>query len=390
MERYYRIEADIDLTAIRKNILTMKEFVKRDKKILAVVKANAYGHDVIAVANELYDIVDYFGVACIDEAIELRKKGIDKPILILGLTDNSEFPYLLKYDITQTISSVKDAVALSKVAKQLDKIAKVHIKIDTGMNRIGFSCNQETIKDIIFIKKLDHLHAEGIFTHYYKADEYDKGEAHHQLAEFTKIITRLEQEKVYFDLRHISNSAGIMEMPNDQYDMVRSGISTYGLYPSEEMDKDACILHPTMQLKSHITYLKTVKAGECIGYGGTYTVQQDAIIATVGVGYADGYPRALSNQGRMIVRGQYAPIVGRVCMDQTMIDVTHIKEVQVGDEVLLVGKQGENEISVEEVAELAGSFNYEFVCNVNRRVPRVFYKDGTVIGDRNYLFDSEW
>lgn len=387
MDRYYRIEADINLTAIRKNIITMKQCIPDGKKILAVVKANAYGHDVIAVANILDDLVDYYGVACIDEAIELRNKGINKPILILGLTDDSEFEDVIKYDITQTICTLEQGKILSQISKKLGTKAKVHIKIDTGMNRIGFACNKESVKDIVSISKLPNLNVEGIFTHYYKADEYDKTIANQQLSEFTQMIHWLEEENVFFSIRHISNSAGIMEMPNDVYDMVRSGISTYGLYPSEEMDKEACVLYPSMELKSRITYLKTVKAGECIGYGGTYTLQEDKKIATVGVGYADGYPRALSNKGRMLVGGEFVPILGRVCMDQTMIDVTNIKNIEVGDEVVLVGQQGDHFISVEEVAGMSESFNYEFVCNVNRRVPRIFYKDGKVVGKRNYLFD---
>ena len=195
----------------------------------------------------------------------------------------------------------------------------------------------------------------------------------------------LEKEGVTFAIRHISNSAGIMEMPNDTYDMVRSGIATYGLYPSEEMDKKACVLYPAMELKTHITHVKMVKKGETIGYGASYTLPEDKMIATVEVGYADGYPRALSNQGRMLLHGQYVPIVGRVCMDQTMIDVSSLSDVKVGDEVVLVGCQGENNISVEELADMSASFNYEFVCDVNRRVPRIFYRDGVVVEEKNYL-----
>jgi alanine racemase len=208
-----------------------------------------------------------------------------------------------------------------------------------------------------------------------------------QLAKYTDMLNRLEQRGITFAVRHISNSAGIMEMPNDTYDMVRSGISTYGLYPSEEMDKEACVLHPAMTFKSHITHVKTVKAGETVGYGATYTLPCDKQIATVGVGYADGYARALSNQGRMLVKGQFAPIVGRVCMDQTMIDVSEIPDVAVGDEVVLFGAQGENVLPVEEIADMSASFNYEFVCDINRRVPRIFYEQGKVIGVKNYLLD---
>lgn len=385
MDKYYRVEADIDLSAIRKNIETMHSYLPEGKKLLAVIKANAYGHDAIEVAKALDDLSDYYGVACIDEGIELRNAGIDKPILILGVTDESLYADVVTYGITQTIFTYDQAKALSDVAGKLGKTGKLHIKLDTGMNRIGYKCTKESVEEIVKISKLPNLDMEGIFTHYFKADEADKTSANDQLALYTRMLTWLQEAGVTFPIRHISNSAGIMEMPNDTYDMVRSGISTYGLYPSEEMDKAACILYPAMSLKSHITHIKPVKKGETIGYGGTYTLPEDRIIATVGVGYADGYPRALSNQGRMLVHGMYVPIVGRVCMDQTMIDVTEVKDVKVGDEVVLVGKQGEQLLSVEELAGMSASFNYEFVCNVNRRVPRIFYRNGVKTGEKNYL-----
>lgn len=387
MNKYYRVEADIDLDAIRMNIMTMKSLIPKDKKLLAVIKANAYGHGAVEIANALGDLSDYYGVACLDEAIELRNAGVRKPILILGMTDESLFEQLIDMEITQTIFTLEQALVMSAMAVRKAKTAKIHIKLDTGMNRIGFPCNEESIQAIVEITKLQNLNVEGIFTHYYKADCIDKTSAMGQLAKYTDMISRLQKLGVSFEIRHISNSAGIMEMPNEMYDMVRSGISTYGLYPSEEMDKEACILHPAMTFKSHIVHVKSVPAGETVGYGGTYTLPCEKKIATVGVGYADGYPRALSNQGRMLLHGQYVPIVGRVCMDQTMIDVSGIADVAVGDEVVLFGKQGENFISVEEIAEMSASFNYETVCDVNRRVPRIFYREGLVVGTKNYLFD---
>ena len=388
MNKYYRIEADIHLDAIRRNIETMRSYLPEGKKLLAVIKANAYGHGAIEVAKALDDLSDYYGVACIDEAVELRNAGIQKPILILGMTDDSLFDDVVRYDITQTIFTYAQAKNLSDTAVRLGKTAKLHIKIDTGMHRIGFPCERESIPEIQKIAALPNLYPEGIFTHYFKADAKDKISAKKQLSDYTKMVRWLEEEGLRFQIRHISNSAGIMEMPNETYDMVRSGISTYGLYPSEEMDKVACVLYPAMELKSRISYVKTVKAGETIGYGGTYTLTEDKKIATVSVGYADGYPRALSNQGRMLVHGKYAPIVGRVCMDQTMIDVSHIPDASIGDEVVLVGRQGENRISVEELADRSASFNYEFVCNVNRRVPRIFYMENQIVSEKNYLLDK--
>lgn len=388
MDKYYRIRADIDLDAIRTNVTTLKSCIPEGKKMLAVIKANAYGHGAVEVAKALDALTDYYGVACLDEAVELRLAGVVKPLLILGRTDESLFPDIIEYDITQTIYNLKQAMALSETAMRLKKTAKLHIKIDTGMNRIGFECAKKNVLDIAAITKLPALEAEGIYTHYFRADEKDKSSAMAQLETFTKMVKWLENEGVTFKLRHISNSAGIMEMPNDTYDMVRAGIAIYGLYPSEEMDKEACVLHPAMELKAHITNVKWVEAGETIGYGGTYTLKEDRRIATVGVGYADGYPRALSNQGRVLVRGKYAPIVGRVCMDQTMIDVTDIPEAQIRDEVVLVGRQGDNILSVEELAGMSESFNYEFVCDVNRRVPRAFYRNGERMGVKNYLLNK--
>lgn len=385
MSEYFRMRADINLDAIRNNIMAMKSCIPDGKKVLAVIKANAYGHGAIEVAGAIDDMTDYYGVAFIDEAIELRQAGVEKPILILGHTDDSCFDELIKYDITQTIYSLRQAKSLSEKAMQSGVKAKIHIKIDTGMNRIGFPCVPESIDEIVEIVSLPGIEAEGIYTHYYLADAKDKSHAMKQLNSYTDMIKMLKERDVTFTLRHISNSAGIMEMPNDTYDMVRSGIATYGLYPSEEMDKNKCVLYPAMELKTHITHVKYVSAGETIGYGATYKVLERKRVATVEVGYADGYPRALSNKGRMLVHGQFAPIIGRVCMDQTMIDVDHIPEAKVGDEVVLVGSQGENKIVLEELADMSESFNYEFVCGVNRRVPRIFYRDGVKIQEKNYL-----
>lgn len=388
-EPYYRVEADINLSAIRKNMETMQSCLPKGKKLLAVIKANAYGHGAIEVADALDDLAAYYGVACLDEAVELRNAGIEKPILILGMTDESLFEELISFDVTQTIFTLQQAKALSDTAVRLGKTAKLHIKVDTGMNRIGFLCKEgyieKSIQEIIAVSKLPNLKIEGIFTHYFKADSKDKTEADRQLVLFTRMVDGLKAAGISFEIRHISNSAGIMEMPNDLYDMVRAGISAYGLYPSEEMDQDACVLYPAMQFKSRIVHVKMVKKGETVGYGGTYRLPEDKMIATVGVGYADGYPRALSNQGRMLVHGCYAPVVGRVCMDQTMIDVSGITGVQVGDEAVMFGTQGDKCIPVEELAAMSASFNYEFVCDISRRVPRIFYRDGGIVSVKNYL-----
>ena len=380
MKDYYRVYAGIDLDAIRGNIKTMKSLVPEDKKMLAVIKANGYGHGAVELAKELVDLCDYYALAIVEEAIELREHGIKKPLLLLGYTSPREFQHIIDYDITPSIFSYEDAKKLDEVAKSKNKIGKIHIKLDTGMSRIGYLCDSanvdNTIEEIVKISSLEHIYIEGIFTHYAKADEIVKDAAMKQL---------LEKENVDIPIKHISNSAGIMEMPNDSFDMVRSGISTYGLYPSEEVDHDKVMLTPAMSLIASVVHVKKIKKGTAIGYGGTYIAEEDMKVATIPVGYADGYPRALSNIGRVLIHGQYASIIGRVCMDQFMVDISHIPNVVVGDKVTLVGTQDDKTITVEELAAPAASFNYEFVCNISRRVPRVYFKDGICVHEIDYI-----
>lgn len=389
MKDYYRVYAGIDLDAIRGNIKTMKSLVPEDKKMLAVIKANGYGHGAVELAKELVDLCDYYALAIVEEAIELREHGIKKPLLLLGYTSPREFQHIIDYDITPSIFSYEDAKKLDEVAKSKNKIGKIHIKLDTGMSRIGYLCDSanvdNTIEEIVKISSLEHIYIEGIFTHYAKADEIVKDAAMKQLATFTKVFKLLEKENVDIPIKHISNSAGIMEMPNDSFDMVRSGISTYGLYPSEEVDHDKVMLTPAMSLIASVVHVKKIKKGTAIGYGGTYIAEEDMKVATIPVGYADGYPRALSNIGRVLIHGQYASIIGRVCMDQFMVDISHIPNVVVGDKVTLVGTQDDKTITVEELAAPAASFNYEFVCNISRRVPRVYFKDGICVHEIDYI-----
>lgn len=389
MEDYYRVGALIDIDAVRDNVSTMKALVPEDKKILVVLKANAYGHGAIKLAREIDDLSDYYGLAIIEEAIELRNAGVTKPLLILGRTAIEEYYDVVNYDITIAMFSYVEAKKLSEIACSLEKTAKIHIAIDTGMSRIGYLCDKNnidaSIDNIEEISKLPNIFVEGIFTHYAKADEYDKTSALAQLDRFKKVIEQLEKRDIRIPIKHISNSAGIMEMPNELFDMIRCGITTYGLYPSEEMDSEAVVIKPAMSIKTHIAYIKTISKGVSVGYGGTFTADDDTVVATIPVGYADGYPRALSNIGRVIINGQYASIIGRVCMDQFMVDITHIKDLKIDDEVILVGEANGNEITVEELANPSGSFNYEFVCNVSRRVPRVYVKGGKIVDIVKYI-----
>ena len=384
MRNYNRIEADIDLDAVRYNIETIQALNPSDRKTLLVIKADAYGHGAVSFAKEFGDLADYFGVACIDEGVELRRAGITKPILILGNTDEEDFETAIENDITMAVYDADKCRMLSDTALKLGRKAKVHIKADSGMSRIGFQCSEDGVKEAEKLLYMDGLDIEGIFTHFAKADYIDKKDALKQREAFTGFIDALTEKGFIFRLKHIDNSAGAMELHSKGFDMMRLGIVIYGLEPSEEMDKSV-VLQPAMTLKAHITHIKTLEPGRGISYGWTYVTDRPRRVATVSAGYADGYPRSQSNIGRVIIRGKYAPILGRVCMDQFMVDVTDIPEADLRDEVILFGTDGILSIPVEEVAEPANSFNYELVCNVARRVPRVYFKNGQKTHEVNYL-----
>ena len=381
---YHRIEARIDLTAIRRNIEAVQALNPPEQKTLLVIKADAYGHGAVTLAEKLGDLADYFGVAEIDEAVELRKNGVTKPILILGYTDETEFEDLINYDVTQAVFDVEKCRVLSRVAERMGKKARVHIKVDSGMHRIGFRTDEEGLEQAEQLFFMEGLSVEGIFTHFARADEKDKTSAREQYEAFSRFVRTLEERGHNLGIRHMDNSAGAMELHSKGFDMMRLGIVIYGLYPSEEVDKSV-VITPAMQLVSRITYVKTLPAGAGISYGHTFVTERETRVATVSAGYADGYPRAQSNIGRVLIRGEYAPILGRVCMDQFMVDVTHIPDAEVGDAVVLFGRDGERSISVEEVAAPAVSFNYELICNVAHRVPRIYVENGDAIGEVNYL-----
>lgn len=383
--KYYSIQAEVDLDVIRHNIIEMKKHIRPETKLLAVIKADAYGHGAVAVARALDDLADYYGVAHAPEAEELREYGIQKPILILGYCAPEEFRDLIRNQITINIFRLADACRLSELAVDMKQTVKVHIKIDTGMNRIGFPCNRKAIEEIKQLVKLPGLEAEGIFTHFAKADEREKDAFEQQINQFRYMLGALEEEGVTFAIRHAANSAAMIEAGDLGLDMVRSGISTYGLYPSQEVNQTDTDLIPAMSLRSRITYVKTVPAGVGIGYGWTYITERETRVATIPVGYADGYRRELSNQGRVLIHGRPAPVIGRVCMDQIMVDVTRIPDVNAGDVVTLFGRDGEAVLPVEELADAGASFNYEFICGISRRVPRIYIWNGKEAGILDYL-----
>ncbi|NLL00998.1 MAG: alanine racemase [Clostridiales bacterium] len=371
---YYRAQANINLGAIRNNISHVRESIRKDTKLMVIVKADAYGHGAVAVAKALENgIVDAYGVAIIEEAIELRKAGITKPILILGYTPREQFDLVVSYDVMQTIYQYEMAEDLSKEALRQGKIAKVHIKIDTGMSRLGFDDSLENIDKIKKIASLEGINIDGIFSHFAKADEADKESIKHQLQRFKQFNELLSQEGIHIPTRHFSNSAGMIECPEAEFDMVRCGILTYGIYPSDYVNHSSISLTPAMELKSHVVYIKEVEAGTGISYGSTFITNRKTKVATIPVGYADGYSRNMSNVGKVIIRGQYAPIIGRICMDYFMVDVTDIDDVSQGDIVTLLGRDGECIISVETLACWSHSFPYELICTVGKRIPRVFF-----------------
>jgi alanine racemase len=371
---YYRATANINLDAIKHNLLEVRKKLKPDTKLMAIIKADAYGHGAVPLAKSIEDAgkIDAYGVAIIEEAVELREAGIKKPILILGYTPKELYHLVVSFDIAQTVFQFEMAQELSKEAVRQGKTAKIHIKVDTGMSRIGFFDTQDSINEIKRIAKLPNIEMEGIYTHFARADEIDKPGTMHQMNRYIDFVDRLEQEHIQIPIKHAANSAGIIEFPEAYFNMVRCGIATYGIYPSELVNHEDINLIPAMELKSHVIFVKDVAAGVGISYGATYVTDKKTKIATIPVGYADGYSRNLSNHGKVIIHGQYAPIVGRICMDQFMVDVTDIPDVKQGDIVTLLGRDKEAYISAEELAEWSHSFPYELVCTVGKRIPRFY------------------
>lgn len=373
VNRYLRCYAEISLEAIGHNIKEVKKRLPEGVKLLGVVKANAYGHGAVPVASYLENQVDYFATATIEEAIELRENSISTPILILGYVSPSQYGDLVEYNITQTIDSYAQALALEKEAARRNRKAKVHLAVDTGMTRIGFQVTENDADEAAKIAGLPHLELEGMFTHFSCADQEDKTYCAMQMEKYDKMTELLAKRGVTIPLRHICNSAGIMEFDDHRFEMVRSGIITYGIYPSEEVKKERLNLIPALSWKSHVIHVKEVGPGIGVSYGATYVTEKPMTrIATVSAGYADGYPRALSNQGFVLIHGKKAPIIGRICMDQMMVDVTEIPDVQVEDIVTLVGTDGDETITIEEIANPAARFDYEMLCDISSRVTRIY------------------
>ncbi len=375
----------IDLDAIRENIETVRR--KTGTAVMAVVKADAYGHGAVPVAQHLRDICSFFGVSSAAEALELRQAGLDNPILILGHTPVDAFPLVVEQEIRPAIFRWEDALALSEEAQRQGKTAKFHFAVDTGMSRIGFQAEEDAAELCCRIAGLPGLCPEGLFSHFATADCADLSKSREQARKFDWFCDLLKQRGLEIPIRHMNNSAGLMNF-TDQYDMVRCGIVTYGLYPSPEVNPKLLPLKPALSWHSHVSHVKTLPAGREVSYGGLYVTREDTRVATIPVGYADGYWRSLSGRFYVLIHGRRAPILGRVCMDQMMVDVTHIPQTQPGDPVTLVGHDGDEVITVEQIAGEAGSFNYEFICGISRRVPRVYQQGGQQIRSVHYLLDG--
>ena len=378
-----RVEIDLDAIAANFDAIRAKAGVS----VMAIVKADAYGHGAIQVARLLQEKCAFFGVSSMLEAMELRKAGLTTPILLLGHAPVDAYPAAIEAGIRPTIFHYNDALALSKAAVETGKPAPFHFAVDTGMSRIGFQVTEEAADICAKIAKLPGLLPEGLFSHFATADSSDLSRSRRQTELFDAFYAMLQARGVEIPIRHMSNSAGLMNFDN-HYDMVRSGIVTYGMYPSSEVSPELLKLKPALQFLSRVTHVKTLPAGREVGYGGTYVTTRDTVIATVPVGYADGYRRSLSGKFYVLIHGRKAPILGRVCMDQMMVDVTEIPDVQVNARVTLVGTDGEETITMEQIAEAADSFNYEFVCGISRRVPRIYISGGKTVHSVHYLLDS--
>jgi len=384
---FYRAWAEINLDNIAHNVREVSKRVGKMTEIMAVVKADAYGHGVFeTVPTLLENGASRLAVSMLDEAIQLREFGVKVPILVLGYTEPSRAEDIIKYNITQTVFSHELAEALSDAAVKMGKQARIHIKIDTGMTRVGFKPGYGAVKDVVRISELPGIIIEGLFSHFASADETDREYTMLQFERFESIIQELNRIGVLIPVKHIANSAAVIQYPNLHLNMVRPGIILYGLYPSDEVDRSSIDIRPGMELKARAVLVKEVEEGTPVSYGRTFVTKRKSRIATLPIGYADGYSRLLSNRGRVLIHGQYAPIVGNICMDQCMVDVTDIdEEVKTGDEAVIFGVQGKNEITVDEIAKLCNTINYEVVSLIGKRIPRVYFKGGKVVNVVNYL-----
>ncbi len=387
MKRYTRVFAEIDLDAVVFNMESMRRNLAPETGLVGVVKADGYGHGSVPVARAIASYVEAYAVATAEEALLLRRHGIGKPVLILGPVHKSHYGSLVEQGIRPVIFTMEQARELSEEAVRQERRADFHLAVDTGMSRIGLDADENGARLAMEICSLPGIRAEGIFTHFARADEEDKSWSDAQLARFLGFVELLEERGLRIPVKHCANSAAIIDMPKTGMNWARAGISLYGMYPSGEVAKEAVPLRPVMSLKSFVTYVKEISPGRQVSYGGTFVAEEPTRVATVPVGYGDGYPRNLSGCGYVLIHGQKAPILGRVCMDQLMADVSRIPDVGTGTEVTLIGRDGPSEIRVEDLAEWGGGFHYEIVCDIGKRVPRVYLRGNEAVGAKDYFED---
>jgi alanine racemase len=377
--------AEIDLDNLAHNMREVRRVTNKNSKITAVIKADGYGHGAVAIAETLLENgADRFAVATLSEAIQLKTSFPNIETMILGYTPENLAKEVIEHNIIQTIYTLEQAKEFSNTALFLNKKIVVHIKLDSGMNRLGMVFNDETINEILEMSKLSGLVIEGIFTHFAAADELDKEYTKQQVEKYKYIVNSLEQRGLYIPIKHVSNSAGIIDLPEFNFDMVRAGIMLYGLYPSKEVNHETVKLKEVMCLKAKISQVKKLAAGSGVSYGLKYKCDKDSLVATLPIGYADGYTRMLSGKGKVLVSGSIVPVIGNICMDQCIIDVTGL-DVKMGDEVILFGGNDSNGISIDSVADLLNTINYEIVCMIDKRVPRLYIKDGKEIYFKDYV-----
>ncbi len=389
MNLYRRALAEIDLDAILYNVGQMGRHIAAGAKIMAVIKADGYGHGAVPIGKELepLDIVWGYAVETAEEAWILRRNGLEKPILVLGAVFPEQYQGLVGQEIRPTIYSLQQAEGLEEFLSRQGTSLPVHVKIDTGLSRLGFQATEKAAGEVAQIAGMGHIIVEGLFTHFAKSDAKDKSMAISQMEQFGAMQRMLAGHGVSIPIAHCSNSAAIIDMPEAHMDLVRAGISLYGMWPSSEVQKENISLRPALSLKSCIVFLKELEQGRAVSYGATYETSGNQRIATIPVGYGDGYPRSLSNRGYVLVHGRRAPICGRICMDQFMVDVTDIPEAAEGDTVTLVGTDGAETITMEGIGELSGRFNYEFACDLGKRIPRVYKKGGEIVQAKDYFWE---
>ena len=384
---YSRIYAEINLDNIVKNMKSMAAGLPSEVKIIGVVKTDGYGHGAVPVAKVIAPFVWGYATATPEEAVILRNHGIRKPILVLGNVQRQDFDTFIRYDIRPSLFESDKAEELSRAAVQAGKKVYAHIALDTGMSRIGYRPDEESLEEVERLNALPGIEIEGMFTHFARADEAGREATEKQYKAYTDFADELSRRGIHIPVKHCANSAAIIDYRDMHLDAVRAGISIYGLYPSNEVGKKDTPLYPAMSIYSFVSYVKEIEAGTPVSYGGTFEAKQKMKIATVSAGYGDGYLRNLSGKGSVLIKGRRAPILGRICMDQFMVDVTAVSGVTEGDRVTLLGCDGRESITMEELADLSGGFHYEIPCVLGKRVPRVYAAGGKIVGKKDYFDD---